>query len=350
MGEFDSIVEKLDFREILYDVSDGVATVTLNRPKAYNSYSTRTLKELALAFQNASWDDSVSVIVYTGSGDRAFCTGGDVKEYATVYTRRPRDYWKYMGLFRSYLESIMHSGKPVIARLNGMAVGGGNESQLACDLAVMGDHTYIGQVGTSVGSVACGGATQWLPLVVGDRRAREMLMLNPKISAAKAKEWGLVNEAIATVTKDGDFIEGPTPDQIRHAHKKENGFAIDLRKLDAKVAEYVSILKDKFPECMRYTKANINQNKEFVWQQTIEHAADWLSIHFATPEPAEGMRAFVEKRKPDVAGLRKRWAEGDSPEFFWGAPEVDCAICGAKGLPNGFDFCGACGHAVKANT
>ncbi|MER3514368.1 MAG: hypothetical protein C4310_08255, partial [Chloroflexota bacterium] len=109
--------------------------------------------------QDAAFDDSVAVVVYTGASDRTFCTGGDVKEYAAQYTTAPRHYWKYMGLFKAYIESILNCGKPAIARLNGMAVGGGNESHLACDLSIMAEHAYIGQVGTGVGSVACGGAT-----------------------------------------------------------------------------------------------------------------------------------------------------------------------------------------------
>ncbi len=186
----------LKFCDVLYEKKDMVARITINRPDVYNSYSTNTLRELIAAFDDASSDDGVGVIVLTGAGEKAFCTGGDVKEYATVYTQKPRDYFKYMGLFSRYIESILRSGKVTIARINGMAVGGGNESQLACDLAVMADDTYIAQVGTSVGSVACGGATQWLGLHVGDRRAREMLFLNPRIPATQALEWGLVNRVV----------------------------------------------------------------------------------------------------------------------------------------------------------
>jgi len=140
------------FKDILYEKKDWVGRITINRPESFNCYTTSTLQELITAIDDASNDDTVGVIVLTGAGDKAFCTGGDVKEYAGTYTQSPHDYFKYMGLFAKYIESILRSGKVTIARLNGIAVGGGNETQLACDLAVMADDTYLGQVGTSVGS------------------------------------------------------------------------------------------------------------------------------------------------------------------------------------------------------
>ncbi len=305
--------EGMLFQDILYEKKDMVARVTLNRPEAYNSYSTRTLQELIAAFTDASQDDAVGAIVFTGAGEKAFCTGGDVKEYAGVYTQRPHDYWKYMGLFSGYIESILRSGKVTIARINGMAVGGGNESQLACDLAVMADDTYVAQVGTSVGSVACGGATQWLSLHVGDRRAREMLFLNPRIPAKQALEWGLVNRVVPR------------------------------EKLDDEVAAIARQCLDKFPECTRYTKQQINYWKEAAWFSTVGHARDWLSTHFTSLEPYEGMQAFVEKRKANYRGLREAAASGKSSEFLWGPYRHACPSCGAKGMPSEFAFCGKCG-------
>jgi enoyl-CoA hydratase/carnithine racemase len=230
-----------DYKEILYDVKDWVARVTINRPHNYNAYSTDALVELAHAFRRASFDDEVGVIVYTGAGESAFCTGGDVKEYEANYTQRPRDYWKYMVLFGSYIESILNTGKPVIARLNGMAVGGGNESQLACDLSIIAEHAYIKQVGTSVGSVAAGGSTQWLPIFVGDRRARYILMTNKIISPYQALEWGLVNEVVPSVKKDGEYVERAAPEQIKAAKKGEDGYSLDLTLLD----ERVQVLADE---------------------------------------------------------------------------------------------------------
>lgn len=335
-----------DYKDILYETRDWVARITLNRPQAYNAYTTDMLAELADAFRRAAFDDKVAVIIFTGAGDRAFCTGGDVKEYSTRYTRAPRDYWKYMGLFRAYIESILATGKPVIARLNGITVGGGNESHLACDLSIIAEHAYIGQVGTSVGSVAAGGATQWLPIFVGDRRARYMLMTNRRIPAYQALEWGLVNEVVPSVRKDGEFVALATPEEIARAQKGEDGYSIDLSKLDQAVDALANELVDKFPESMRYTKTQVNFWKSFAWHQTIDHARDWLAIHFASWEPAEGMGAFVEKRSPRFRMFRERAAAGLSTEFPWGSYSQRCSSCGAEFLPETFVYCGQCGAAL----
>jgi len=339
--------QKKDFKEIIYEKANWVARITINRPQVYNSYSTNALEELAYAFRQAAFDDEVAVIVYTGAGDKAFCTGGDVKEYQERYTRTPHDYWKYMRLFGAYIESIVNTGKPVIARLNGMAVGGGNESNLACDLAVIAEHAWVGQVGTGVGSVAAGGATQWLPITVGDRRARYMLMTNRRIPAYQALEWGLVNEVAPSVKKDGEFITHATPEQISKAQKGADGYSIDLSKLDEAVNALAQELVDKFPECMRFTKEQVNVWKNFGWHQTIGNARDWLSTHYTSWEPLEGMTAFVEKRPARYRMLRERAAQGKSSEFIWGAYEKTCSSCGAKALPEDFTHCGKCGAELK---
>lgn len=349
MGQFASRpADSFGFKEVLYEKADWIATITLNRPKNYNAYSTAALEELAAAFRDASFDDKVGVVVLTGAGHQAFCTGGDVKEYAADYVSRPRDYWKYMALFRSYIESILNTGKPVVARLNGMAVGGGNETQLACDLTVMAQHASIRQVGTHVGSVACGGSTQWLPLTIGDKRAREMLFLNEPVPAMKAREWGLVNWVVPSVRRGDAWIDEATADEIKKAQKGADGYTIDLSRLDAEVHALAKKLLASFPECTRYTKQQVNFWKDLAWHQTVRHAQDWLALHYTSWEPVEGMNAFVEKRPARYEMLRERAAEGRSSETPWGAPVRACPACGAGNLPAEHAFCGACGASLTA--
>ncbi len=334
----------LAFQEVLYGKEGGIARVTINRPGRYNAYSTSCLEELAGAFRDAAFDDAVGVVVLTGAGDRAFCTGGDVKEYAETYVAAPRDYWKYMTLFRAYIDSILSTGKPVIARINGIAVGGGNESVLACDLAVAADHAYVGQVGVRVGSVACGGATQWLPLVVGDKRARDMLFTNRRIPAHLALDWGLVNRVAPSVRRGSEFIEKASPEEIQKAQKGEDGYCLDLSRLDEEVDRLARELLATFPECLRYTKQQTNFWKDFSWAMTARHAQDWLALHYTDYEPFEGMSAFSGKRAVDFEAVRRRAVEpGGSPETPWGAHVLACPACGASGLPASFKHCGLCG-------
>jgi 6-oxocyclohex-1-ene-1-carbonyl-CoA hydrolase len=333
-----------EFAEILYSKSDGIARITINRPGRYNAYSTACLEELGVALRDASFDDAVGVIVLTGAGDRAFCTGGDVKEYAEAYVAAPRDYWKYMALFRAYIDAILSTGKPVVARINGVAVGGGNETVLACDLAVIAEHAYVGQVGVRVGSVACGGATQWLPITAGDKRAREMLFTNRPVPARLALEWGLVNRLAPSVRRDGELLISPTTDEIEKAQKGAAGHAIDLGPLDEEVNRLCGELLRTFPECVRYTKQQVNFWKDLSWALTVRHAQDWLSLHYTGFEPFEGMSAFAHKRPVDFAAVRRRAVEpGGSPETPWGSYVRTCASCGAEGLPATFAHCGACG-------
>jgi len=264
--------------DVLYEMRDGVVTITLNRPESYNAYTTDTLRRFHKALRRAMWEDESGVVVITGAGRAAFCTGGDVKEYEERYVRRPDDFWKYMVLFQDCIDAIRGMGKPTISRLNGMAVGGGNEINMACDLAIAADHVTIRQVGVKVGSVAAGGATQWLPIMVGDRRAREMLFLCEPITAAQALDWGLVNRVVP------------------------------FDQLDTAVREMCDKLLATFPGCLSYTQCQVNYWKDQAWHATIGHAREWLALHFAHPETAEGMRAFVEKRAPDYAGIRRRRA------------------------------------------
>lgn len=283
----------LGFVSIRYEKADGVARVTLDRPEVHNCLNFQTLRELARAFEDASWDDEVAVLVLTGAGEKAFCTGADLKEQEG-FLHRPHDYWKWMGAFIEALEKLRRLGKPTVARLNGMVVGGGNEFNMACDLAVMVEGAFIRQVGTARGSVPSAGATQWLPLIVGDRRAREILLLCEEIPAGKALEWGLVNRV---VPRD---------------------------RLDAEIDALTTKLKAKLPECMRYTKQQLEFWKDLAWHQTIGHARDWLTLHAGAAETRQGIEAFLEKRPLDYEAIRREMAQGSSPRQA--APDAPDAL------------------------
>ncbi len=305
----------MGFEKIIYEVRDHRATVTINRPEVYNAFDYATLRELADAFRSAANDDGVSVLVLTGAGDRAFCTGADLKEQEQ-FLKRPHDYYKWFGAFQDAHDQLRWIGKPTIARLNGIVVGGGNEFNMSCDLAIAADHVTIRQIGNTRGSVAAGGATQWLPLFVGERRAREILWLNEPLTAQKACEWGLVNQVAA----------------------KE--------QLDAAVDALVEKLLHKMPEVMRYTKTQTNFWKEFSWSMTVMHARDWLAAHADSAEVEEGLSAFYDKRPVDYEQFRQTRIAGGSPDHPWGARTRTCANCGAKDIPEHFKFCGNCGQPL----
>lgn len=340
--------DSFNFKDIIYEKKNGLAKVILNRPQVFNSYSLLALKEMAEAFNDASFDDEVAVLILTGAGTQAFCTGGDVKEYSENYTKRPRDFWKWMGVYQLAHDRLRNLGKPVIARVNGVTAGGGNEFHLSCDLSIAAEHATFLQVGTRVGSVAAGGATQHLPILIGDRRAREMLFLCERISAEKALQWGLVNQVVPSlVDESGKFITDP--EKKAQALSDLKNARIDLSLLDKAVEEMANKLIDKFPECTRYTKQQVNFWKDLSWYMTIGHARDWLSVHFASPETREGMFSFVEKRPTDYRRLRKLAAEGKSPEFLWGPYTKSCGKCGTKGIPEEFDYCGKCGWPLAVD-
>jgi len=307
--------QALGLRHVLYEKLPPAACITINRPEVLNALNFATLREMSRAFEDASWDDAIAVVILTGSGDRAFCTGADLDEQA-AFVRKPRDYWKWMGAFIEAQDRLRNIGKPTIARLNGLVVGGGNEFNLACDLAVAADDVIIRHVGPMRGSVPAAGATQWLPLVVGDRRAREILFLCDEIPASRALAWGLINEVVPR------------------------------KELDAAVTRLVQRLTRTLPEVTRYTKQQLNFWRDLSWHLTVGHARDWLTLHAGAPETQEGIEAFHEKRAVDVAAIRTRLAEGASTEFAWGPPTRTCPSCGARHLPEQFTHCGKCGSRL----
>jgi enoyl-CoA hydratase/carnithine racemase len=296
--------ETLGFERVRYakDPSSGVAMVTIDRPQVLNAFDFQTLRELGRAFEDASWDDAIAVVVVTGAGDRAFCTGADLDEQAAMGATSGQ-YWRWMGAFIEMHDRLRNIGKPTIARINGICVGGGNELQMACDLSVLVDDAYIRHVGPKHGSVPAGGATQWLPILVGDRRAREILMLCEPIHPHQALQWGLVNRVV------------PRAD------------------LDETVAMLAASLRAKLPEALRYTKTQLNWWRDLVWSQTVTHARDWLAIHSTADETREAVAAFHEKRTPRYEELRRLQA---------GAGRV-CASCGETGISAYATYCPGCG-------
>jgi enoyl-CoA hydratase/carnithine racemase len=244
-----SAPEELAFESIVYEKAAPRATITLNRPDVLNAFDFRMLRELARACEDASWDDEIRVVVLTGAG-RAFCVGADLKSWSADYLGNPREYWKWFGAFKDAHDKLREIGKPTLARINGIAVGGGNELQMACDLAVMVDDAFIRHVGLEHGSVPAGGATQWLPIFVGDRRAREIILMCEEVPAAE---------------------------------------------LDAKVDEVVEKLAAKLPQTTRYAKQQLNFWRDLSWHETVNHARDWLALSMLGDEAQEAVRAFLKR-------------------------------------------------------
>jgi enoyl-CoA hydratase/carnithine racemase len=259
--------DELGFERIVYEKAPPRATITLNRPEVLNAFDFLTLREIARAAEDASWDDEIRVVVVTGAG-RAFCVGADLKEWARDYLGNPSAYWKWFGAFKDMHDRLREIGKPTVARINGIAVGGGNELQMACDLAVIADDAFIRHVGPEHGSVPAGGATQWLPIMVGDRRAREILMLCEEVPARLAADWGLVNRAVPAA------------------------------ELDAAVDELAEKLLRKLPTTLRYTKQQLNWWRDVSWHETVGHARDWLALSMLGEEAQGAVRAFVERKEP----------------------------------------------------
>jgi enoyl-CoA hydratase/carnithine racemase len=256
---------ELGFETIVYEKAPPRATIRLNRPDVLNAFDFRMLREIARACEDASWDDDVRVVVVTGEG-RAFCVGADLRTWEDTLVGRPQEYWKWFGAFKDMHDRMRELGKPTIARVNGIAVGGGNELQMACDLAVMVDDAFIRHVGPEHGSVPAGGATQWLTIMVGDRRAREIVLMCEEVPARKAEEWGLVN------------------------------WVVPAAELDSEVDRVVENLARMLPQTTRYARQHLNFWRDFAWHQTINHARDWLALSMATEEPKEAIKKFLEKK------------------------------------------------------
>ncbi len=259
-----------NYEDVLYDVTDGVATITINRPERYNAFRGQTCMELLDAFNRAGWDKSVGVIVLTGAGDKAFCTGGDQGAHEGQYDGRG-----IIGLPVEELQTLIRQvPKPVIARVNGFAIGGGHVLHVVCDLSIAAKTAIFGQVGPKVGSVDPGFGTAYLARVIGEKRAREIWYLCRKYSAAQALEWGLVNAVVP-------------PEQ-----------------LDEEVRQWCDEILEKSPTALSIAKRSFNADSENI-AGIGALGMQALSLYYATDESKEGVAAFKEKRRPEFRKFYK---------------------------------------------
>jgi naphthoate synthase len=264
----------MDFKEILYEKKEGVARITINRPDRLNAFTTLTLKEMAEALTDAWFDKSVGVVVLTGAGDRAFCVGADLT------TRGLGGYEAEeggMGLLEAHslvFYLIRTIPKPVIAVVNGYAIGGGHVLHLVCDLTIASETARFGQVGPRVGSFDAGFGASFLARIVGEKKAREIWFLCRQYSAQEALQMGLVNKVVP-------------PD-----------------KLEEETAAWCKEIVSKSPMALAMLKASFNADTDHIWgfEEICKHA---LYMYYGTDEAMEGRNAFFEKRQPDFNRFRR---------------------------------------------
>jgi naphthoate synthase len=259
----------MTYTDILYENRNGVAWITINRPQVRNAFRTRTVAELTDAFGDARFDRTVGVVVLTGAGDKAFCSGGDQKErgeggYAA--DERPMD-------VEALHNAIRHIPKPVIAMVNGFAIGGGHVLHVLCDLSIAADTAVFGQTGPRVGSVDAGHGTGFLARAVGEKKAREIWYLCRQYSAQDALAMGLVNKVVP------------------------------LEDLRAEVEQWCAELLDKSPTALALAKQSFNiDSEQRAGVAQFAHTA--LNLYYQTEEAMEGRNAFVDKRPVDFRRFR----------------------------------------------
>ena len=341
------LVDRVDYRHILVErrpVRDAGgepvpdlynAWICLNNPVQLNSYTTDAVAELILAFRDASVDRAVVAVVFTGVGSRAFCTGGNTKEYAEYYAGRPQEYRQYMRLFNDMVTGILTCDKPVINRVNGLRIGGGQEIGMACDFSIASDLARFGQAGPRHGSAPDGGSTDFLHLFVGIAHAMESCTLCEQWSAYKAQRLGLLNGVTPVLKHDGRFIPNPavrtdrwidetgaivygefkTGDELKSARAFTERCEVDLSGLDAAVDALATKLLYTMPDCLIKTIESVRKKKLEHWQRNAETNRAWLALNMMT-EARAGFRAFNDgapgQREVDFIELRRRLARGDT--------------------------------------
>ncbi len=326
------------------------AWIVINNPKQYNSYTTDMVKALILAFRRASIDRSVNAVVFTAVGDKAFCTGGNTKEYAEYYAGNPQEYRQYMRLFNDMVSSILGCDKPVICRVNGMRIGGGQEIGMACDFTIAQDLANFGQAGPKHGSAAIGGATDFLPVMIGCEQAMVSGTLCEPFSAHKSARLGIVSDLVPALKVAGRYVPNPTVvtdrmldefgrvilgefktgDSYKEGLALIKGGEIDLGLLDRKVEELCAKLLETFPECMTKSLEELRKPKLETWNRNKENSRAWLALNMMN-EARAGFRAFNEGtretgREIDFVKLRQGLAKG----IPWSEELVESLMPGPK--------------------
>ncbi|MBM3118702.1 MAG: 1,4-dihydroxy-2-naphthoyl-CoA synthase [Chloroflexi bacterium] len=262
-------VSGFEFTDILYEKRPGVARITINRPDALNAFTTHTTKELAVALEDACYDDRIGVVVLTGAGNRAFCVGGDAKEAESGYSS---ELARHLHKVHSFIREMP---KPVVAAINGFAIGGGQVLQQLCDLSIASETAKLGQAGPLVGSFDSAYGAAYLTRVVGEKKAREIWYLCRQYTAKEALEMGLVNAVVP-------------PD-----------------KLEAEVDRWCVEILEKSPGAIRGLKAAFNiMSAEIRGLEVL--VSDYLWKYFATEEAKHWKQCFWEKRKPDWQRFRRK--------------------------------------------
>ena len=264
----------MDFKEIIYEKKEGVARVTINRPERYNAFTALTLEEMHAAFRDAWADNEIGVAVLTGIGDKAFCTGGDQKTKDGDGYGKGGAKFSLLDAHGQVIDIIRAIPKPVIAMVNGYAIGGGHVLQVVCDLSIASETAIFGQAGPKVGSFDAGYGTVFLARIVGEKKAREIWYLCRQYSARQALEMGLVNKVVAP------------------------------EALEKEVNAWCREILEKAPYTLAYIKASFNADTDHVSGIGVmaRHALD---LYYRTEESHEGVQAFVEKRPPDFRRFRK---------------------------------------------
>ena len=308
------------------------AWIWLDNPTQFNSYTTDMVKGVILAFRAASNARDVNCVVFTGHGDRAFCTGGNTKEYAEYYAGNPQEYKQYMRLFNDMVTGILLCDKPVINRVNGMRIAGGQEIGMACDFTIAADTARFGQAGPKHGSAPDGGATDFLHLFVGIGHSMESNTLCEHWSAHRAVKLGLINKIVPVLkNKEGKFIPNPfvnlsesdefgnpcfgnflTGEGREKAKQTAAACETDLSLLDQTIEKTAYMLSQTMPDCLSKTIESVRKKKLEHWQRNCETNRSWLALNMMT-EARAGFRAFNEgpkdKREVDFHKLRRLLAD-----------------------------------------